>query len=205
MNATLARKLRFSDVVYAIGATPKSLRLWLQRGLVEIHTPKQEGGWTEYTFYDIAILALVRQFANFGVNVPTASALANKVMTDFFPNLLLVHEPDKMPAGALALMWTNRRLYVYPTEDGDNWQMRCVALWESGLGREAEFAKAFPDRAAKPGMADFNADAPSGIALIRKELEPAPVFLSIDVETVFRTAFERAEESVSEGKADEED
>jgi hypothetical protein len=202
MNATMAKKLRFSDVVYAIGATPKSLRLWLQRGLVEIHTPKAEGGWTEYSFYDIAILSLVRQFANFGVDVPNASAMANEVMTTFFPQVMQVHNPDKMPAAALALMWVNRRLYVYPTDDG--WQMRCVALWESELGRESAFAKQFPDR-AKPGMADFNSDAPSGVALIRKELEPAPAFLSIDVETVFRTAFERADESVNEGKDDEED
>lgn len=202
MNATLAKKLRFSDVVYAINATPKSLRLWLQRGLVDIHTPRAPGGgWTEYSFYDIAILALVRQFVNFGANVPTASALANKVMTTFYPKLLNVQHPDKMPAGALASMWTNQRLYVW-TEDGDDWQLKWVALYDSQLGRRAALAAAMPD-SPDAGFADFDPGAPSGIALVRKELEPAPVFLSIDVETVFRTAFERADESVNEGKEDE--
>ncbi len=199
MNATLAKKLRFSDVVYAINATPKSLRLWLQRGLVDIHTPKAAGGWTEYSFYDIAILALVRQFVNFGANVPTASLLANKVMTTFYPKLLNVQHPDKMPAGALASMWTNQRLYVW-TDDGDNWQLKWVALYHSDLGSRAALAKALPDHAVTPHDADFDPGLPSGMALIRKELEPAPVFLSIDVETVFRTAFERADESVTEGK-----
>jgi hypothetical protein len=202
MNATMARKLRFSDVVYAINASPKSLRLWLQRGLVQIHTPKQEGGWTEYSFYDIAILALVRQFVNFGVTVPTASALANKVMTTFYPKLLNISEPDKMPAGALASMWTNQRLYVF-TDDGDEWQMKWVALYHSDLGSRAARAKALPD-SAEPWMADFDPGLPSGMALVRKELEPAPVYLSIDVETVFRTAFERADESVNEGRDDDE-
>ncbi len=192
MNATMAKKLRFSDVVYAINGTPKSLRLWLQRGLVSIHTPKPAtGAWTEYSFIDIAILALVRQLVNFGVNVPTASAIANEVMTAFFPKLLNVQEPDKMPAGALALMWVNRRLYVFPTEDGDSWQMRCVALWESGLSEHRD--------------PDFHPDLPSGVATIRRELEPAPVFLSIDVEKVFRTAFERADESVNEGREEDDD
>lgn len=201
MNATLAKKLRFSDVVYAINATPKSLRLWLQRGLVDIHTPKAEGGgWTEYSFYDIAILALVRQFVNFGANVPTASALANKVMTTFYPKLLNVQHPDKMPAGALASMWTNQRLYVW-TDDGDNWQLKWVALYDSQLGRRAALAALTPD-GPDAGFADFDPGLPSGIALVRKELEPAPVFLSIDVETVFRTAFERADESVNEGKVE---
>ncbi|MGE3917783.1 MAG: MerR family transcriptional regulator [Hyphomicrobiaceae bacterium] len=191
MNATLAKKLRFSDVVYAINGTPKSLRLWLQRGLVTIHTPKPEGAaWTTYSFIDIAILALVRQLVNFGVNVPTASAIANEVMTAFFPKLLNVQHPDKMPAGALAAMWTNRRLYVYPTED-DQWKMNCVALWESGLSEHRD--------------ENFHPDLPSGVALIRKEQEPAPVFLSIDVESVFRTAFERADESVNEGREDDDE
>jgi hypothetical protein len=201
MNATLARKLRFSDAVYAINTTPKALRNWLQRGLVKIHTPQQEGGWTEYSFIDIAILALVRQLVNFGVDVPTASAIANEVMTAFFPKLLNVKEPEKMPAGALAMMWVNRRLYVYPSDDGDKWDMRCVALWESNLGRRAALAKALPD-SDDAGFADFDPGLPSGMALVRKELEPAPVFLSIDVETVFRTAFERADESVNEGKVE---
>ncbi len=201
-NATMARKLRFSDAVYAINTTPKALRNWLQRGLVDIYTPQREdGGWAEYSFIDIAILALVRQLVNFGVNVPTASGIANKVMTEFFPSVLNVKEPDNMPAGVLAAMWVNRRLYVYPNEDGDSWHMRCVALWESDLSRKAEFGKAFPER-AEPWMEHFNPDAPSGIALIRREIEPAPAFLSIDVESVFTAAFERAAESANEGADD---
>lgn len=204
MNAILAKKLRFSDVVYAIDTTPKSLRLWLQRGLVEIHTPKREGGgWSEYSFRDIAILALVRSLVNFGVDVPTASSIANAIMGDrFFPQMVYLQNPDNMPVGALALMWSNRRLYLY--REGDDWKMKLVALWESDMGSRAELAKALPDRAVHPSDADFNPGAPSGISTLRREHEPAPVFISIDVETVLRTAFERANESVNDG-LDEDD
>lgn len=186
MNATLARKLRFSDAVYAINTTPKALRNWLQRGLVEIHTPKQEGGWNEYSFIDIAILALVRTLVTWGVNVPTASKIANTIMTDFYPRLLHLQNPENMPAGALALTWSNQRLYLF--QDGDDWQMHHVALYDTKLDRVEGF---------EPGL-------PSSIAMLRREKEPAPVFLSIDIETVLRTAFERANDSVNEGKEDDE-
>ncbi len=189
MQATMAKKLRFSDVVWAINTSPKSLRLWLQRGLVEIHTPKPErGGWTEYSFIDIAILALVRQLVSWGVNVPTASAIANSIMTQFFPDMLRLQNPENMPAGALAMSWTNRRLYLY--QDGDDWKMKLATLWESKL-----------DARDNPG---FDPQLPSGVASLRAELEPAAVFLSIDVETVLRTAFERAVDSVHEGVDDDE-
>ena len=168
MNATMAKKLRFSDVVYAINGTPKSLRLWLQRGLVDIHTPKPEGSWTEYSFIDIAILVMVRTLVTYGVNVPTASAIANAVMTEFFPKMLHLKNPENMPAGALAVLWHNTRLRVYPVDDGDQWKMEWSPNWDP-----------------RP--------------------EPAAAYLNIDVETLFRTAFERANESVNEGREDTEE
>jgi hypothetical protein len=178
MQATLGKKLRFSDVVFAIGGTAKSLRLWLQRDLVKIDTPKPaNGGWTEYSFRDIAILALTRSVANFGVDVPTANEIANTIMGDhFYPRMNHVSDPDNMPAGALAMMFANQRLYLF--REGDTWHMKLVALWESGL-----------NPARNEG---FDPQLPSGVAMLRCEHEPASVFLSIDVESVLRTAFERA-------------
>lgn len=183
MPPLMDRKLRFSDAAYAIDATPKTLRNWLARGLVKLHTPKPEGGgWTEYSFADIAILALMRQFVSFGVDVPTASALANQVMLGFFPALTMgLRHPGKMPAAAMALMWTNRRLQVFP--QGDSWELRVANLWET---RGAD------------------ATVPSEVAALRAEIEPCPVFLSIDVEKVLRTAFDRANESANEGVEDDE-
>ena len=66
--------------------------------------------------------------------------------------------------------------------------MPLVSLWQSELD---------PLR-----VKGFDPEAPSGIAMLRAEIEPAPVFLSIDVESILRTAFERAYESASEGEED---
>lgn len=167
MTETLARKLRFGDVAYAIDATPKALRLWLQRELVQIRTPRPDAGrWTEYSFADVAILALVRVLSNFGVDVPTANAIANKVLGDhFFPGLFDKLEAVNASAGALALPWSNRRLRICRASDG-RWEMQLIDLWK--------------ERAQLPA-------------------EPA-AYLSIDVESVLRTAFARATESVNEGE-----
>lgn len=127
-TTTMASKVRFSDAVYAINTTPKSLRLWLQRGLVDIHTPQREGGWTEYSVADIAILALVRTLVRFGVTVPVASAFANAIVRDSFPKMLKLEQPDQMPAGALATLFADQRLRIFETDDGwtydwsPNWQ-----------------------------------------------------------------------------------
>lgn len=179
MNAALSKKLRFSDVAYAIDSTPKALRLWLQRGLVVIDTPQPAGGgWTEYSFRDIAILAFVRALVNFGVEVPAASAIANKALGDhFFPELKGV-DPDRVSAGALAIPWINRRLYIH--RDGDAWCISLVDLWKTELGIDPRL--------------------PSSLSLLRREFEPAPVFVSVDVESVLLTAFKRANESLSAGE-----
>lgn len=201
MSAKILKKLRFSDAVYAIGSTPKSVRLWLQRGLVEINTPKPDsGGWTEYSFHDIAILALVRSLVDFGVDVRTSSAISNKILSDhFFPmSEALTWERPGLAAG----FWSNRRLYIYRKNGG--LEMKVAALWESDLRRRVDLAQALPHRAIDPLDADFHADTPSGISKLRKEIEPASVYLSIDVESVLRTAFDRAVESANEG-ADEDD
>lgn len=205
MPPLLDRKLRFSDAAYAIGSTPKSLRLWLQRGLVQLHTPKPEGGaWTEYSFYDIAILALVRPLVTFGVDVQTASSFANTIMGDhFFPQLANVSDPGEVPVGVLATVWTNRRIFLF--RKGDEWIVKLVALWESELPSRIVLAKALPDRAVDPDDARLDLGAPSGIAALRRELEPAPVYISIDVEAVLRAAFARAHESVNDGAVDDDE
>jgi hypothetical protein len=202
MSAKILKKLRFSDVVYAIGSTPKSVRLWLQRGLVEINTPKSDsGGWTEYNFHDIAILALVRSLVDFGVDVRSSSAISNEILSDHFfpmPDALTWERP-----GAAAGFWSNRRLFIYRRA----WRAGNESRRRSGkaicAGAPTLLGRSLTE-AIDPRDADFHADTPSGISMLRKEIEPASVYLSIDVASVLLTAFDRAVESATEG-ADEDD
>lgn len=203
MNATMAKKLRFGDAVYAIGTTPKALRNWLQRGLVKLNSPPNEDlSWTEYSFIDIAILALTKTFVDFGFNVSTASHMANQTL-NFFPQIMTLQKPADAPAGVLALSWTNRRLQVFQV--GDEWDLRIATLWESDLARRKMIAEHAPEM-AEPGDAEFMPDLPSGIATIRREIEPAaPAYLTVDVEKLLRTAIARAWDSNTEGADDSDD
>ena len=134
MAATIGKKLRFSDAVYAIETTPKTLRNWLQRKQVVIGSEQRPvGGWADYGFVDIAVLALVSTFVRFGVNVPTANLMAHTTLAFFPDHLEFGHKPsaDDAPAGILASPWHNRRLLAYPADpDGEQWKLQIRDLWK---------------------------------------------------------------------------
>ena len=68
-------ELRFSDVVFAIDTTPKSLRKWLQSGKLKLDSDSQSG-WRNFSHYDLAILAIMRKLVDFGISVEVASKIA---------------------------------------------------------------------------------------------------------------------------------
>lgn len=150
-------------------------------------------------FRDIAVLALGRTFGNFGVDAPTASKIADTVMSDHF---LPMNDPrlDGRPADALAAVWSGKRLYLY--RDGGEWRTKMMTLWEIDLSRRRLIAATHPDRASRAGDTDSSLENPSTISAIRREHEPDPVFISIDVESVLCAAFQRANDRRS-GGADE--
>ncbi|WP_024281212.1 MerR family transcriptional regulator [Xanthobacter sp. 126] len=74
-----AAKVRFSDVAFAIGSTPKALRLWLDRGLIPLDSDGADG-WRLFTTYDVAVLALARKMADFGIAVDQAGQIASTIV-----------------------------------------------------------------------------------------------------------------------------
>lgn len=82
--ASSPSKLRFSDVVYAIDTTPKSLRKWLQNN--SIHMVSDRGdGWYNFTYLDVGVLAIIRQVANFGFTIAEANEIVASIVADMFP------------------------------------------------------------------------------------------------------------------------
>lgn len=116
MNELLDRKLRFSDVVYAIDTTPKSLRNWLQRKQVRL-TTFEDSGWREFNLADVAILALVRQMVDFGLSVEDASDFANVIIIGHG----VTYDPDASDY-AHAIRFIGERLLLWRSEG--EWRMR---------------------------------------------------------------------------------
>lgn len=131
MSPILDPKLRFSDVVYAIETTPKTLRNWLQRDQVTLDSQKpEEGGWREFSFVDVAILALTRRLVDFGITVENASKLAHTILTFMQGDrwMTIAKGYKNMPPEVLASFWVNRSVLI--AKDGDDWQLQIWNRWD---------------------------------------------------------------------------
>lgn len=131
MSPILDPKLRFSDVVYAIEITPKALRNWLQRDQVTLDSKKpDEGGWREFSFVDVAILAVTRRLVEFGVTVENASKLAHTILTHMQGDawMMMVRGFKNAPPEILATFWANRSVLI--AKEGDEWALQIWDRWK---------------------------------------------------------------------------
>lgn len=118
-------KFRFSDAVYAIGTTPKSLRKWLQAGQAARSNDEERKGWHSFDFVDIALLAVMRKCVDYGLPVEAAKAVAVEQLKVFGP--LLGYK--NTPSDALVAIWMNRVLLVWL--DGETYQQKIVNNWSA--------------------------------------------------------------------------
>lgn len=115
MNAVADKKLRFSDAVYALETTPKSLRKWLQNPDFRLISEQPEGEWKNFSFADIGCLAIMRKLVDFGVGVVDANEIASDVIKHKLGPLL---KSKNMPPRALEAGFSNMTLAVWRDQDG---------------------------------------------------------------------------------------
>lgn len=113
-------KLRFSDAFYAIESTPKSLRKWLQNEDVVLpssvgESAEENRGWKNFSFADLAVLALMRSLVDFGCTVIEANGLAAKMI---LASRSTMH-PRNMPPQAFVASWLTRRIVVW--RENESW------------------------------------------------------------------------------------
>lgn len=106
--------LRFSQAVEASGLKPKTLRNWLDRESVTLFSDRDKG-WQEFSYADIAMLALLAKMTDAGMPLASASACAHQVIAE--TGLVDGHSGD-WPANALLFPFTNRLLLIW-THDGE--------------------------------------------------------------------------------------
>lgn len=129
MPPLLDRKLRFSDVVFAIDMSPKALRLWLQRDQVElVSDAPDDGGWRHFCIADVAVLSLTRALVNFGLQVENASNLARHILVGMQGvQWLDLQEPTP---DSLSLFWTNRAVLIAWDDDSKVWDLKIWDMWQ---------------------------------------------------------------------------
>ena len=63
--------LRLADAASASGLTKKDIRNWLDRGILSLFS-EQEQGWVDFSYADVAMLALVAEMTR--ASIPAAPA-----------------------------------------------------------------------------------------------------------------------------------
>lgn len=163
--------LRFSAAALAAGCTPKQLKHWLETNNIELATVPPETGQRRYGWLDVGIVAVQTPLVAFGIPVAEANRLAVAIV-------MRLDRPHATEAAArsgdLVEAWRRHRVQVYRV-DGLPPMVRRVDLSQAftpfGHLSAAEF-----------------------YGMVRREIEPAPVFLTIDVAGVLEAAFARAAE-----------
>ena len=121
MNELTHRKLRLSDAAFAAETTPKAIRNWLQRDLVRL-APSSSEGWREFSLMDVAALALVRRFVDFGLPVEKANEFAHEILDEKADTLLRF---KNTPGKALAASFAGLSAIIWRK---DGWEMRLVYI-----------------------------------------------------------------------------
>jgi hypothetical protein len=98
---------RFGDVATALDMGLPALRRWLQQGLVGVQMGLDRKGWLEFTLHDVAVLALVKPMAEWGMPVHAAHKIAVRAMRE-----LAGPWSGDGPIQAYWQAWRGKTLYI---------------------------------------------------------------------------------------------
>ncbi|MDP2330408.1 MAG: hypothetical protein Q8M19_06905 [Reyranella sp.] len=116
MMAASTKKIRIGEVGAAIGTTPKALRHWIsrygERGVGP--TAEQTGEWLEFSWGDVAALAITHYLVNLGMPAFASFAVAMEIVKKRWPDLFNADEPKWKTETS------NSMMFLYLNRDG-NW------------------------------------------------------------------------------------
>lgn len=122
MNAICDKKIRFSDAVFALDTTPKSLRKWMQNPDFELIADHPEGEWKSFSYADIACLAIMRKLVDFCVGVAEANRVAREIVVTRLGPLI---RSKNMPPEALNAVFQGFVLAAWKSHD--EWKFTLLA------------------------------------------------------------------------------
>ena len=117
-----SKKYRYSDAIFVVETTPKSLRKWLQNPEVALVFSGEEEGWREFNFADLVVLATMRKLVDFGVGVGGASDFANTIIMS---HALGLFTSGNASPSAMAHAFEGVRAVLYQVEGQADVPWRC--------------------------------------------------------------------------------
>lgn len=127
-NPLTTRRYPLSDAADASGVPSKVIRNWIDRKqvqwvLLDANKNREDGGWRQFSAWDIVRVALAKRLVDFGVPVATAGLTVGGLFSQH--NRLLGYSNTPPEAFAAALQAT--RLYMWPKKSG-GWNRRITTL-----------------------------------------------------------------------------
>jgi DNA-binding transcriptional MerR regulator len=119
-NAT-DKKLRLAEVAVALNVTPKLIRNWVSAEEFDLAgTPdRAENKWREYSFFDVAHLAIAAKAIRYGFSIGEAHDHAGGVLAQVLGPLANAGRLADMPAGVLEAICRGKDLYLFKLSDGE--------------------------------------------------------------------------------------
>lgn len=137
-NPIIRDRFPFAVVAMAVGAPPKTIRNWLDRGQVVLHADEDREGlkWRRFSVWDVLRLAIVKRLVDFGLPVEVAALWTGGTLV---PQVRLLSNYKNTPPDALAASLVHTTLFVWRGESY-GWSMEVVR--EPGVGPSREIPAA---------------------------------------------------------------
>lgn len=104
--------LRLADAATASGLSKKDIRNWLDRGILSLLSEQQQG-WVDFSYADVAMLALVAEMTRASIPAAPACRIARKVIEDTGLTTNRAAPPLALPG-----VFTLKALVIWP-HDGE--------------------------------------------------------------------------------------
>lgn len=120
-NAT-DKKIRLGEVAAALNVTPKLIRNWTASAEFDLvgSPDRASNKWREYSFLDVAHLAIAGQAIRYGFKIDEAHDFAGAALIKALGPLAEKVALAKMPGGAIEAVCRDKRLYLIRLSEGES-------------------------------------------------------------------------------------
>lgn len=121
-NAT-EKKIRLGEVAAALNVAPKLIRNWTASEDFDLlgHPDRQANKWREYSYLDVAHLAIAAQAIRYGFSIGEAHDFAGATLVRLIePLMLRKNALATAPGGIIENICSGKNLYLFKLSDGDS-------------------------------------------------------------------------------------
>lgn len=121
-DAASRKKIRLGEVAGALAVDAKLIRNWIQGDRFDLLTDENRAAqkWREFSFFDVAHLAIAQQVIRYGFNVDEAHDFAGACLIRLLGPLANRATLGRMPGGALLSVAKGKSFYLVKFSTGDS-------------------------------------------------------------------------------------